>query len=103
MTNGTVVIAADGSMRFEPAANYHGSVSFDYAVKDADGDTDTATVTITVDSVNDPVVANNDSYTVDEDSSVALTLLGNDVANDGGLAITHINGVALTGAAQTSP
>ena len=41
MTNGTVVIAANGSMTFKPNENFNGDISFDYVAKDADGDTDT--------------------------------------------------------------
>ncbi|QPL54898.1 Ig-like domain-containing protein [Vibrio navarrensis] len=37
MDNGTVVIAADGAMTFEPAADFNGE-NFGYQVKDADGD-----------------------------------------------------------------
>src|SRR5690606_1730357 len=46
----------------------------------------------------------DDSYTVAEDGSVPLNLLGNDSAPDGGLEITSINGVSLTpGTAQSIP
>ncbi|WP_429068144.1 Ig-like domain-containing protein [Aeromonas bestiarum] len=69
--------------------------------KDADGDTDSATVSIKVAAQDDPVDAVNDSYEVNEDGSVTLTLLANDKAPDGGLAIQSINGVALTGGAQS--
>ncbi|QPL54885.1 hypothetical protein [Vibrio navarrensis] len=37
----------------------------------------------------------NDEVTVAEDGSITLNLTGNDSAPDGGLEITHINGVAL--------
>ncbi|WP_033931651.1 Ig-like domain-containing protein, partial [Vibrio cholerae] len=47
------------------------------------------------------VDAVNDQYTVNEDGSVSLSLLANDKAPDGGLAIKSINGVALTGGAQS--
>ncbi|ENM5825765.1 cadherin-like domain-containing protein, partial [Vibrio metoecus] len=48
VTNGSVVIAANGSMTFKPSENFNGNISFDYVAKDADGDTDTATVSIKV-------------------------------------------------------
>ena len=69
MTNGTVVIAANGSMTFKPNENFNGDISFDYVAKDADGDTDTATVSIKVAAQNDPVDAVNDQYEVNEDGS----------------------------------
>ncbi|QPL54900.1 tandem-95 repeat protein [Vibrio navarrensis] len=100
MDNGTVVIAADGAMTFEPAADFNGEINFGYQVKDADGDVDSANVKVTVNAVNDAVDAVNDEVTVAEDGSITLNLTGNDSAPDGGLEITHINGVALTGNAQ---
>ncbi|QJY41058.1 tandem-95 repeat protein [Vibrio cholerae] len=97
VTNGSVEIAADGSMTFDPSENFNGDISFDYVALDADGDTDTATVSIKVESQDDAADAVNDQYTVNEDGSVSLSLLANDKAPDGGLAIKTINGVALTG------
>ncbi|QJY41056.1 tandem-95 repeat protein [Vibrio cholerae] len=101
VTIGSVEIAADGSMTFKPCENFNGDISFDYVAKDADCDTDTATVNIKVESQDDAVDAVNDQYTVNEDGSVSLSLLANDKAPDGGLAIKSINGVALTGGAQS--
>ena len=66
VTNGTVVIAANGSTTFKPNENFNGDISFDYVAKDADGDTDTATVSIKVAAQNDPVDAVNDQYEVNE-------------------------------------
>ncbi|EIV8466377.1 cadherin-like domain-containing protein, partial [Vibrio vulnificus] len=51
--------------------------------------------------VDDAIDAVNDQYTVNEDGSVSLSLLANDKAPDGGLAIVSINGVTLTGGAQS--
>nr|WP_038970136.1 Ig-like domain-containing protein [Vibrio vulnificus] len=47
------------------------------------------------------MVANDDQVTVAEDGSITLNLTGNDSAPDGGLEITKINGVELTGSAQS--
>ncbi|WP_443019118.1 hypothetical protein [Shewanella sp. Choline-02u-19] len=47
---------------------------------------------MTVTNNDEGVTAGDDGYTVLEDGSVALNLLGNDVAPDGGLAIQSING-----------
>ncbi|QJY41185.1 cadherin-like domain-containing protein [Vibrio cholerae] len=101
VTNGSVEIAADGSKTFLPSENSNGDIRFDYVAKDADGDTDTATVNIKVESQDDTVDAVNDQYTVNEDGSVSVSLLANDKAPYGGLAIKSINGVALTGGAQS--
>ncbi|MEC9291283.1 MAG: Ig-like domain-containing protein [Pseudomonadota bacterium] len=100
--NGRVEIAANGSMRFHPDANWNGTETFNYQVSDGNGGTDTATVRVNVDARNDGPDARNDNYTTNEDTSVNLNLLANDTDPDGDtLTITHIDGVALTGNAQT--
>ncbi|MBQ0821674.1 polysaccharide lyase family 7 protein [Microvirga sp. HBU67558] len=45
---GSVKLSADGSFVYTPKANFHGSDSFSYTVRDVDGDTDTGTVTLQV-------------------------------------------------------
>ena len=47
------------------------------------------------------VLAIDDSYTLNEDGSVSLNLLANDLAGDGGLKVQSINGTTLTGSAQS--
>ncbi|RLV60421.1 retention module-containing protein [Parashewanella curva] len=101
VTNGNVLIAADGTITFEPTANYNGEVTFSYVAQDADGDTDEANVSITVEPLNDLIDAVDDNYNVPEDGSVTLDLLANDIAPDGGKSIVSINGITLTGSAQT--
>ena len=56
--NGNVVLGANGSYSYTPAANFNGSDSFTFKANDGSADSNTATVTITVSAVNDaPVVA----------------------------------------------
>jgi Tol biopolymer transport system component len=51
---GTVALLGDGNIRYTPAANYHGTDSFTYTVKDANGAvSNVATVTFDVAPVND--------------------------------------------------
>ncbi|WP_416400957.1 Ig-like domain-containing protein [Alicycliphilus denitrificans] len=101
-SHGSVVINPDGTYTYTPAPGYHGSDSFTVIVDDGHGGTTTSTVTIEVTPANDSVMARDDSYTVPEDTPLALNLLGNDSAPDGGLHITHINGTPLTpGTAQS--
>ncbi len=76
--NGAVVINANGTVTYTPAANFNGSDSFTYTISDGNGGTSTATVTVTVTAVNDAPTANADSATVAEDGSVAITVLAND-------------------------
>ncbi|WP_428628510.1 Ig-like domain-containing protein [Sphingopyxis sp.] len=56
-TNGTVVINADNTLTFTPNANFNGTATISYTVRDSDGALATATVTVTVTPVNDAPVA----------------------------------------------
>jgi VCBS repeat-containing protein len=49
---GTVVMNADGSFSYEPAADFAGIDTFTYTISDGNGGYDTATVTVTVNSGN---------------------------------------------------
>ncbi|WP_170179606.1 retention module-containing protein [Parashewanella spongiae] len=76
---------------------------FTYTISDGSGGSDTATLTIKITGTDSDYPANaaDDNYTMDEDTSQTLDLLANDAAADGGLSITSIAGVVLTGNAQT--
>ncbi|OGG44698.1 MAG: hypothetical protein A3F84_28760 [Candidatus Handelsmanbacteria bacterium RIFCSPLOWO2_12_FULL_64_10] len=52
-TNGSVAINPDGTVKYTPNADFHGSDSFTYTISDGKGETATATVTVTVNPVND--------------------------------------------------
>ncbi|MCP4608842.1 MAG: tandem-95 repeat protein [Planctomycetes bacterium] len=55
--NGSVTINSDGTLRYNPNANFYGSDEFIYTVRDNKDDTDTAKVNVTVNMVNDaPVI-----------------------------------------------
>ena len=91
VSNGTLTLNANGSFTYVPDPNFFGDDTFTYRAID-DGtppaQSDPATVTITVSSVNDPPVAANDSYLVDEDTTLSVNavangLLGNDQDIDG--------------------
>jgi VCBS repeat-containing protein len=79
--NGTLNLNADGSFSYTPDANFNGSDSFTYQAYDGAAYSSAATVTITVGPVNDAPVANDDAYSVDEDSTLNVAapgVLGND-------------------------
>ncbi|NOE77292.1 hypothetical protein GU260_03930, partial [Vibrio cholerae] len=80
VSNGSVEIAADGSMTFVPNANFNGNISFDYVATDADGDTDSATVSIAVTPDKSDVA--NDAITVAEDTVASGNVLTNDEADN---------------------
>ncbi|HEX3131883.1 MAG TPA: Ig-like domain-containing protein [Thermoanaerobaculia bacterium] len=105
--SGTAALQPNGSVTFTPAADWNGQTTFTYTVRDPDGLTATATVTVTVTPVNDPPVANDDTGTVAEDGSVAVSVLANDTDVDGGsLTITAVTqgahgSVSITGSTVT--
>jgi hypothetical protein len=82
-TTGTATPSA-GTVVYTPPANFAGQATINYTISDGNGGTDSATVTVTVSGENDPPVANNDTATVDEDSSNnAINVTGNDTDPDG--------------------
>jgi CshA-type fibril repeat protein len=97
---GTLVVKADGSYTFTPAANYTGAAPVaTYTVSDGHGGTDTATLSITVSGsscgTNHAPTANNDCVTTTENQSVFGNVLSNDTDGDGNaLSVTSfvING-----------
>ena len=69
---GSIVIAADGSYSYTPAANFNGTDSVDYTVTDGSL-TDIGTLTINVTAVNDAPVATDDAVTATEDTVLTST------------------------------
>ena len=66
-------------MTYTPAAGFTGPDTFTYTVIDSSGLTDTATVTVQVFEVNGAPTADDDSFTVNEDSGANdLAVLSND-------------------------
>ncbi|MFC1547207.1 Ig-like domain-containing protein [Candidatus Neomarinimicrobiota bacterium] len=99
--NGTASIEQDGTVTYAPAPDYNGSDSFSYTISDGNGGSTSANVSVTVNAVNDAPVADNQSVSTDEDTSVDITLSGLDVDDDP-LTYSVITGPAngqLTGTA----
>ena len=86
----------DGSFTYTPHANYHGADSFSYKLSDGTSESNVATVSLTVNPVNDFPTANNDSYTVAEDSVLTVAAPGV-LAND-----SDVDGDSLTATLVTS-
>ena len=88
-TNGILSLNASGGFTYTPATNFFGVDHFTYKANDGIADSGTATVTINVSGVNDAPLANNDSTTTSQNTSVVVAVLANDYDVDGGtLAIT---------------
>ena len=93
VTGGTVTLNANGTLTFTPTPNFNGSPSFAYTISDGQGGSATATVNGTVVAVNDAPVANDDTFTTDEDTATVFDVRTNDsdVEADA-LSVTQING-----------
>ncbi|WP_296952455.1 tandem-95 repeat protein, partial [uncultured Massilia sp.] len=74
--HGSVVVNADGTYTYTPAANYHGADSFSYTVSDGHGGSNTYTVAVTVNPVNDAPTASGTAITTDEDTPRSGSLPG---------------------------
>ena len=82
--NGTVIINEIGNVEFTPTDNFNGIASFNYTVTDGT-DSSTASVSVIVNAINDPLIANDDTATTDEDTPIVISaseLFDNDVNND---------------------
>ncbi|HUT10052.1 MAG TPA: ELWxxDGT repeat protein, partial [Thermoguttaceae bacterium] len=79
---GVVVLSADGSFSYTPAAEFHGTDSFTYIAHDGADDSDPVTVTLTVTEVLDPPTAVADSYSVEEDGTLTVDASLGVLAND---------------------
>lgn len=77
--NGTLVCTVMPDCTYTPDPNYNGPDQFTFRVTDPDGEIDTAIVDITVTPINDPPVALDDSFTIDEDTSLPLVLMTSDL------------------------
>ncbi len=78
--------SASGTISYKPNADFFGSDSFTYSVKDDQSlISNIAEVKLTVNSVNDAPVANNDVAQLLEDTAHSINVLGNDLDVDGSL------------------
>ena len=95
-THGTLVLNANGSYSYTPAANYNGSDSFNYRVTDADGGTTTATLSFNVTPVYDAPIAGAPiaAVTANDSSAVSLNVTGN---------FTNVDNAVLTYSASGLP
>jgi hypothetical protein len=97
--NGTLVNNGNGTFAYTPNPDYNGPDSFVYEICDTLGACDTAAVSITVTPAPDPLVANNDSASMPEDTGVTINVVANDSDPDGDLDPNSAN-TACTGCAD---
>uniref|UniRef100_UPI0030DBDAC8 Ig-like domain-containing protein n=1 Tax=uncultured Pseudoalteromonas sp. TaxID=114053 RepID=UPI0030DBDAC8 len=94
--NGELTLNADGSFTYQPDLGFIGVDSFTYSISNEQGLTATAQVTLSESGVNTFPEANDDQYTLDEDSSASLLdVLANDTDADGDtISISNIENIA---------
>ncbi len=80
--NGTAVVESDGTITYEPDANFYGSDSFTYVLDDGLATSESVTVSITIAPVNDAPVAIADVQDLDEDAAHNITLAASDIDED---------------------
>ncbi|MEL7265018.1 MAG: Ig-like domain-containing protein, partial [Planctomycetota bacterium] len=76
--NGGTASISNGQVVYTPAADFNGTDTFTYTVRNTSGSAQTANVTVTVTAVNDPPVGTPDTFSVNGDSATTLDLLAND-------------------------
>lgn len=81
-TNGTLTLNADGSFTYTPHVNFEGIDSFTYTATDGTRTSATTTATITVNAINSAPLTNVDSYTLQEDGSLTVTVANGVLVND---------------------
>lgn len=91
VSNGSLLLNADGTFTYTPDANFNGVDSFTYSISDGNGGEQQATVNITINPVIDTPVALADSFSAIEDTLFSNTLLNGLLQND-----SHGDGDTLT-------
>jgi chitodextrinase len=88
-------------LTYTPNPDYNGTDNFTFKVNDGTLESNIATISVTIDSVNDQPVAEEQSVSRAEDTTVGITLTGNDVDNDpvSYIVLTSPSNGALTGIA----
>jgi hypothetical protein len=80
-SHGDLLLNADGSFVYTPTLNYAGSDSFTYLASDG-ALNDAAAVSLNINAVNDPPVANPDTYAAGQDTPLAVDAIHGLLAND---------------------
>ncbi|MEX0643644.1 MAG: Ig-like domain-containing protein [Pirellulales bacterium] len=95
-SHGNLLLEADGSFTYTPAADYTGDDGFTFVANDGDGSSTPASVAVTVLPVNDAPVASQDSYQLQQDQTLSITAPGV-LANDADQEGNNLNAVLKSG------
>ncbi len=91
--NGTVISNGDGTVTYTPNSGFVGSDTITYIVSDNNGGIDTVTVAVTVVEVNQPPTISDQTFSVDENSSVTDQVVASDADGDS-LSFNVLQGVS---------
>ncbi|MFB6319227.1 Ig-like domain-containing protein [Saccharicrinis sp. FJH54] len=95
--HGNITSVTGNVITYEPSPNYNGQDTIVYQIQEAGagGSTDQAMIVITVTPVNDIPVANDDSYTINEDVVSDFDVMANDEDPDfNGISIVSLGAPA---------
>jgi VCBS repeat-containing protein len=85
--NGSISIMADGNYTYTPNLNYFGADTIIVEICDSGFPLPKIcahdTIFITINQINDPITANNDTVTINEDTPISFDILSNDNDPDG--------------------
>jgi hypothetical protein len=102
---GDLVDNGNDSLTYTPNPDFSGLDSFTYTISDGRGGTASASVTIDVINVNDPPVAVDDQYSIDEDAVLSVPakgLLDNDSDIDGDILSASLDTAPAHGMVMVS-
>lgn len=74
VSNGTLQLNPDGSFTYTPDPGFFGSDGFTYFANDGELDSTPVEVALEIAPINDPPIANDDVYTIVENSSVDVSI-----------------------------
>lgn len=100
-SHGTAVISGDNII-YTPAADFIGTDTFNYTVRDSNNNTATAAITVTVSNVNSAPLATNDTRTTPEDTPITIDVMSNDSDPDGDSIRIDSNDSPISGTAVIS-
>ena len=101
-TAGTLTVLTNGAVVFQPTAGFTGPATFTYQVTDGTATSNTATVTINVTAAGTGAIdAVDDTFTVQQDTTTLLNVLGNDTVPSNSTATITAVGTPSNGGTAT--
>jgi len=76
VSHGNLILNSDGSFTYLPDENYTGLDNFNYYAFDGANRSNNATVSIILNNINDPPVAVDNLYSIDEDTNLSVNAPG---------------------------